>query len=100
MDLSEFGIEVEDNSLDTMERVISAYVEIAQTATKPADKIRALDKIAELRGFKVDHMITDVQNASPEDLEKLIEDMILPALQPYKVRGVKKERKDDVPLDD
>jgi hypothetical protein len=100
MDLPEFGILDEDNALDTRERVISAYVDIAMKARKPADQIRALDKIAELRGFKVDRMITDLKKCSPEELESLIEDWILPALGPYNVKGRRREVVDDVPLDD
>jgi len=100
MDLPEFGILTEENALDTRERVIAAYVDIAMKARKPADQIRALDKIAELRGFKVDRMITDLKSCSPEELESIIEELIIPALQPYSVKGLRRKVVDDVPLDD
>jgi hypothetical protein len=100
MDLPEFGILTEDNTLDTRDRVIAAYVDIATKARKPADQIRALDKIAELRGFKVDRMITDLKSCSPEELESIIEELIIPALTPYDVKGLRRKVVDDVPLDD
>jgi hypothetical protein len=100
MELPEFGILQEEDSLDTRDRVIEAYVKIAQNARKPSDQLRAIDKIAELRGFKIDRMVSDVTKLSPEDLERLIEELIIPSLMPYGVKGRKIKVVDDVPLDD
>ena len=100
MELPEFGILQEVESLDTRDRVIEAYVKIAMNARKPADQIRALDKIAELRGFKLDRAATDLKHCSPEELESLIEEIVIPSLAPYGVKGRRIEVKDDVPLDD
>lgn len=100
MELPEFGILQEVESLDTKDRVIEAYVKIAMNARKPADQIRALDKIAELRGFKLDRAATDLVHCSPEELENIIEEMVIPMLSPYGLAGRRLEVKDDVPLDD
>jgi len=100
MEMPEFGIIQETDTLDTRDRVIEAYVKIAVSAKKPADQIRALDKIAELRGFKIDRMISDLKKCSPEELESLIEEIVIPSLAPYGVNGRRIEVVDDVPLDD
>ena len=100
MEFPEYGIAEDVNTLDTKQRVIEAYVEIALTATKPADRIRALDKIAELRGFKIDRMVSNLKTCSPEELENIIEDLCIPMLGPFEVRGKRLPRVDDVPLDD
>ena len=100
MEFPDFGIAEETNALDTKQRIIEAYVEIATTATKPADRIRALDKIAELRGFKIDRMVSDLKKCSPEELESIIEDLCIPMLGPFAVKGKRLPRVDDVPLDD
>ncbi len=100
MEMPEFGILQEADTLDTRDRVIEAYVKIAVTAKKPADQIRALDKIAELRGFKIDRMISDLKKCTPEELENLIEEIVIPSLAPYGVTGRRIEVVDDVPLDD
>ena len=99
MEIQEFGLLQEIESLDTKDRVIEAYVKIAMKARKPADQIRALDKIAELRGFKLDRAATDLKHCSPEELENIIEEMVIPMLSPYGVDGRRLEVKDDVPLD-
>lgn len=100
MEMPEFGIIQETDTLDTRDRVIEAYVKIAVSAKKPADQIRALDKIAELRGFKIDRMISDLKKCSPEELESLIEEIVIPSLAPYGVNGRRIQVVDDVPLDD
>ena len=102
MDLQRFGVvsQVELDNLNTKERVIDAYVKIATTAKKPGDRLRALDKIAEMRGFKIEiREVGDFRNMSPELLQKYIQNVLLPTLVPYDVDGVMRPIEDDVPLD-
>lgn len=74
-------------SLDSRQGVIQGFKDIAMgNETKPMEKMRALDKIAELKGFKLDKQIKDLRHVSDDELEELIQNLVLPMLHPYGVR--------------
>lgn len=77
---------VREYDLSSLEGIIEALTEIALTSDKPMERLRAIDKIAELKGFKVDRKLTDLTKLQPEQLVDLVESFVKPMLAPFKVR--------------
>lgn len=81
---------VTEYTLDSLQGIVHAMVGIAEDAkSKPMERLRALNQIAELRGFKIDRSTKDIRRFSTEELKAAILDLVLPTLAPF---GVKPSR--------
>ena len=79
----------------TREGMVAALQDIFRDPdSKPIDQIRALDKIAELRGLKVLSDHRNLRRLPPEDLRGIVHDIVIPALEQYGVRKAKAPRGD------
>lgn len=78
------------SNLDTLQAVVQAMVEIAKDPkSKPTEKLRALNQIAELRGFKIDRSTKDIRRFSHDELHAAIRDLVLPTLAGFGVKPSK-----------
>lgn len=79
--------DVTDYGLDSLQGIVHAMVVIARSQkSKPTEKLRALNQIAELRGFKVDRSTKDIRRFSHEELRAAIRDLVLPTLSGFGVK--------------
>jgi len=68
-------------TLDSRAGVVEAMKAIAlDKKAKPMEKLRALDKIAELKGFKIDRQIKDLRYVPTKELNDLIANLVMPTL--------------------
>jgi hypothetical protein len=81
-----------DSSLDSLEGLVGRLKSIADDSRSSfSDKIKAIDKIMEVRGLKTLRDMSDLRHVSNEDLVSFVEDIVLTALAPFGVVGVESE---------
>jgi len=70
-------IATKEGLVDRLERVIE------DTETKVGDKLRAIKQLSDMRGYTMDKTFKSLERMSPEDLEKRIKEIVIPAIKPY-----------------
>ncbi len=84
--------DVTDYGLDSLQGIVQAMVKIARDPkSKPTEVLRALNQIAELRGFKIDRSTKDIRRFSHEELRAAIRDLVLPTLAAFGVKASERE---------
>ncbi len=80
-------VETERN-FESLKGIIAGLIEIAEDPkAKPMEKLRALDKIAELKGLKIDRQMKDLRFCSAEELNDIILNVVLPTLSTFGVES-------------
>lgn len=83
---------VTEYNLDSVQGIVLELVSIAKDPkSKPTERMRALNQIAELRGYKVDRTIKNLRNLSYEELFGAIREIVLPTLAPFGLKGSQKD---------
>lgn len=81
-------IDTSSITLDSREGIIQGLKDIAICPkSKPMEKLRALDKIAELKGFKIDRQIKDLRFIPTKELNDLIRSLVLPTMAAFGVES-------------
>lgn len=72
-----------EDTIQTREDVFRELHEVYRCADKAADKIRALDKIAEIRGLKAVKSLGNLQGMKPHELVEVVKEIVIPALEDF-----------------
>lgn len=70
-------------NVGTREGQVAYLTSELKQAKRTADKIRIMDKIADLRGLKIESSIGDIKKLPTDELEDLLMNVCVPALIPY-----------------
>lgn len=72
-----------EKKVQTREDLFEELHQVYRDADKAADKIRALDKIAEIRGLKAVKSLGNLQGMKPHELQEIVHEIVLPALEEF-----------------
>ena len=83
---------VTEYNLDSVQGMILELMSIARDPkSKPTERMRALNQIAELRGYKVDRTTKNLRNLSFDELHGAIREIVVPMLAPFGLKGSQKD---------
>lgn len=71
------------HSIETKHDLAAELHRVYEEAEKPADRIRALSAIADLRGLKATKGLENLRHLQPHELDALVREVVIPAVGPY-----------------